>query len=184
MNKIFSLLIVFLCLSIYSQAQDEKLPVYPINEKTGMITYSDVIEMPELTANELYERAFRWANKYFVNPKDVLRETDVLQGLMVCKARFMISNPPDKSDLRTNAGKVMYTLTLEFKDGRYRYTIDDIHWIRNSKYPIENWLDVESQSYSHAFADYLSQSNEHCIAVVESLKEGMNLSIEEVIDDW
>ncbi|NNF01458.1 MAG: DUF4468 domain-containing protein [Bacteroidia bacterium] len=167
-----------------SFAQEEEVIAYPLDPQTQIITYVDVVEMPGLSANELFERAFRWANEYYINPKDVIRESDVLEGKLFCKARFKIENPADKKGVVSGAGNVMYSLLIEFKDDKYRYKIDDIHWIRTSKFPIEKWMDTENSYYKEVYTDYLKQAHEHCNKLVIELQQGMEKTVEEATEDW
>ena len=49
-------------------------PKLPMDANTGLYTYNGVIEVPGTAKDELYKRAFAWANTYYKNPGDVIRE--------------------------------------------------------------------------------------------------------------
>ena len=56
--------------------------------KVELITYTKVVEVASTNKTDLYNRGFAWANKFYKNPVDVIREKDAIAGKMVCKARF------------------------------------------------------------------------------------------------
>jgi len=151
-------------------AQKEKAPVIipdlPVDMETGLYSYSAVIEVHGANKEEIYKRAFNWANSYYKNPADVIREKDPVAGKLLIKARYRINNEPDKKGVVTQAGDVMYTLTMNFKDGRYKYEITKINWQQTSYYPIERWKDQSAPSYKAAFPYYLKQSDESIKALI------------------
>ena len=82
-----------------------------------------------------------------------------------------------------NAGYVYYTLTIEAKDGRYRYTITDIYKKEQARFPIEKWLDTSRPEWTPVRYDHLYQIDEAIHKLIESIEEGMEP--EKVInDEW
>lgn len=79
-------------------------------------------------------------------------------------------NPADKKGLATDAGNVMYTLTLQFKEGRYRYELTDFNWKQQSYYACERWMDKTKASYEPKFDYYLQQVNSTAGEVLKSLE--------------
>jgi hypothetical protein len=67
---------------------------------------------------------------------------------------------------------VKYTLTLWFKDGRYRYKISNLNLERATYYPLEQWL--EPATYSNAETkDYTEQVHTYCTELIASLNAFM-----------
>lgn len=175
-----SLLIPFL-----ADAQEVKQsPRLPIDETTGKITYAKVTEVTGEKSGTLFQRALSWANTFYKNPGDVIREKDSVAGKIVCKARFKISNPADKKGFATDAGNVMYTLTLQFKDGRYRYELTDFNWKQQSYYACERWTDKTKASYEPQFDYYLEQVNSTATEVLKKLEKSMSAAPSAKTDDW
>lgn len=184
--RIFFFGSLFLLTSGIIQAQQNQAaaPKMPVDEKSGLITYSVVIEVKGQTAAELYRRALKWAGTFYKNPSDVIRERDSTNGKIVCKARFKIMNPPDKKGIITDAGNVMYSLRIQFKEGRYRYELSEINWKQPSYYPCERWMDRSSPTFSPAFDHYLLQTDQHATSVLKNLEKAMTSSETESAGDW
>ena len=172
MNKIVCILI--LLSTAITQAQNIAGPKLPIDEKTKIISYSKVNEVANVSKDDLYKRALTWANTYYKNPKDVIREIDRQEGKIVCKARYKIMNPPDKKGFSTEGGVVMYTLNLQFKDGRYKYDLTEINWKQQSYYPVEKWMETTSASYKPEFSFYLKQMDDTSKEIIGSLDKAMH----------
>lgn len=176
MKKIVLLFLCMLSLNFVNAQKDKDkdapvaIPQLPIDPATGLYTYTEVIEIPGTSKDELYKRAFAWANVFYKNPTDVIREKNPQEGKILIKARFKISNEADKKGVVTAAGDVMYSLTLNFKDGKYKYEITKINWQQLSYYPIERWKDTSAGSYKPVYNHYLSQTDEILKAVIADFK--------------
>ncbi len=167
-------------------AQNDKAAVkMPINEETKLVTYSEVVTTTGFGKAELYDKAFAWLSEYYKNPSDVLREKDREAGTMQLKARFKIFNPiVKKNDVATPAGDVQYSLNLDFKEGKFRYTLTAINWKQASYYPIERWMDKSSSS-NNANADYfLQQTDENCKKIITDLVKTMTTTTAVKKDEW
>lgn len=181
--------IFFYCLAIaffssigFGQAQSANMP---ISDESNLITYTEVIDLPGESKDELYHKAYTWCNTFYKNPKNVIRQKDVLNGEIVCMGRFRIHTPATKKNsVETAAGIVQYTLSLQFKDNRYRYTITKINWKQSSHYPIERWLDTEKDTYLPVYAEYLNQADEELKKLISSLNESMAKPSPKSSDDW
>ena len=129
MYKFFCAIVVSGLLSFHALAQTQKSTIrMPIDETTKLICYSKVNEVAGEAKDVLFDRAVEWATTYYKNPTDVIREKDKEGGKLVCKARYKMSNPPDKKGVSTDAGLAQYTLTIQFKEGRYKYDLTAINW--------------------------------------------------------
>ena len=184
--RILILLLPFIFTSS-SQAQN-KQPFdpsrIPIEESTKLFTYLEVVQVPSVSTIDMFHRGLKWFNTFYKNPTDVIRESDSLRGKISGKARFKIYNPADKTGLKTDAGNVEYTITLNLKDGRFRYIITDINWKKASFYPAERWLDTTAQSYSEYYPHYLEQMDTKIQEVMENLEAFMKKSPAIKKDDW
>jgi DNA-directed RNA polymerase beta' subunit len=158
---------------------------YPIDADSKLITYKKVIEVAGTSKADFYNRALTWANAYYKNPGDVLREKDAVAGKIVIKARFKFFHQPDKkTQLATDAGDVMYTLTLEFKDGRFRYVLTNINWQQKSAFPIETWMDKKNQYYTETWDYYLKETDETVKKILADLEKNVSTPPKVKKDDW
>lgn len=195
MQKLFSIVFLFLFGVIHHSltaqtpdavAEDQK-PFCPIDNETKLITYDKVVSLTDLKESkrdDLYNKALAWANAFYKNPNDVIREKNQESGKIVCKARFKIQNEKDKSGFASDAGVIQYTMILMVKDGRYRYQLSAFNWKQLSYYPIERWLDASSPSYSPSFAYYLIQVNDYAYSLIADLEKFMAMKKKEKKDDW
>ena len=186
--KISAAIILFTVLTTSAFAQKGKkeiiMPELPKNESTGLISYSGREEAASTSKSVLYDRALAWANGFYKNPAEVIREKDPEKGKIVIKGRYRIANEPDKKGVVTQAGNVMYTLTVEFKDNAWRYEITNMNWQQTSAFPIERWTDTASPSFSPNYPYYLTQTDEELRKVESSLKKAMASELKTNKDDW
>ncbi len=172
-------------LPVLVYAQDVKQAVKPPMDDTNeKITYAKVVELKGKGPGDLYHNALLWANSYYKNPGDVIRERDSVNGKIVCKARFKIMNPPDKKGFAAEAGNVMYTLTLQFKEGRYRYEMTDFNWKQQSYYACERWMDKAKASYEPRFDFFIEQIHTKALEVTTNLEKNMPALPSAKTDDW
>ena len=189
MKKIFVLSVVTFLFSVQVIAQRGKtaevvIPEMPISKTTNLISFKGKNSIAESYKELLFNRALEWANKYYKNPGDVIREKDLAKGVIVIKARYRISNEPDKEGTVTNAGNVMYTMTIEFKDNKYRYEISSLNWMQRSAYPIERWMDKDSPTFLNVYAHYLNQTREVIAELETSFNDAMGNKMPPEDDDW
>lgn len=186
MKKIFGgLLIVCMIASIaFAQTNQNVKVKMSIDETSKLITYSSVTDVAGINKTELYNRAIAWANKYYKNPAEVIREKDSVEGKIVCKGRYKISNPPDKKGFSSEAGLVQYTLTLQFKEGKLKTVLSAINWKQDSYYPAEKWMDDKSAYHKPEFDFYLEQVNKESNEILKELKKSVSTTIAVKKDDW
>lgn len=184
MKKFFFLAIAVMTAFVNSNAQDNPLQL-PITEDTKKISYTKVNEMPGISKVDLYKRALTWAGGYYKNVADVLRQQNATEGIIVCKHRFKITNPPDKKgEVGTDAGLIEYTLTINFKEEKYRYTMTDFNWKQKSVFLCEKWLDKTLPGYTPNYEFYLQQLDENAKQIIASFEKGMTIGKVEKKDDW
>jgi hypothetical protein len=165
------------CLAFAAKAQKSvpETPVsLPVDSITRLITYEAVVPVTNATADVLYKRALDWFHAYFKNPTEVIRENDAEKKVIVGKPRFRISNPPDKSGTRTDAGLVQYTLTVAVRDGRYKYELTAFNWKQPSYYAAERWMDTKAQMYTPVYNQYLKQTDDYVSELTRDLKAALS----------
>src|SRR5688572_28426071 len=82
------------CTPIFAQKQKGPLVIraLPVDSLTGLYTYTEVVTVENIKKNDLFNRALSWANAYYKNPGDVIREKDSNTGKLLIKARYRINN--------------------------------------------------------------------------------------------
>jgi len=172
------LFLSIISLFIYSSSFAQDMP---IDETSKLITYTEVVKTTG-TADALFEKAHKWFFSYYKNPHNVVKES--ANHKIVARPRFKILNPPDKKGIRTMGGIVMYTFTIVFKEGRYKYTITNIEWKQSSKYPIERWMDKSASSYKEKYSYYLEQVDKEMKKVITLLKTNTSQNKKKTEEEW
>jgi hypothetical protein len=113
--------LLFSSLSLYAQAPTET--TLPVDTETKRVTHTGVVAVQGASQTELYTRAKLWLALTYDEAKDVIKVDEKDAGLLVIRAYTDIpvgltpsSDPPISRELG-------YTMILNFKDGRYKYTI-------------------------------------------------------------
>lgn len=99
----------------------EDFPPY----KNGKCFYQEVIEIEGVTQNQLFKRASNWVVGAYVSAPDVINQQDPEQGRIVTKGYFTVNYV-------MNVLPTYHTLTLEMKEGRYRYTLTEFYFTNGS----------------------------------------------------
>lgn len=106
-------------------AQD--LHEWPIDPKTGRISFKEVVKEDSTKKDALYLKAKTWVSKTFKSAKDVIQIDDKEGGLLGLKGVSVLYfySTYDRIEVKTEV-YLNYLINLEFKDGRYRYEITDL----------------------------------------------------------
>lgn len=155
-----------------------------LDQSTNLITYSGVPEVAGATAADLYDRAFKWGQDYYKNFGEKLRKQDKEGGEIEIFARFPIF-AYDKKGVKTlsSQGLAQYTLTLRFRDARYKYTLTDLNLKAASYAPLEKWLDRDDpNAENHSY--YLTDVDAEITATIKSMVEAIAKDAEKATDDW
>lgn len=167
--------------NLFSQNVEQK-PGFPVDEVTGLITYQDVVQTSG-NSQELYYRAMVWVNSFYVNPTDATRVRNPESGIIEIVHRFKITNELE-SGIQADAGTILYSLKLEMRDNRYRYTMTDFTLRQASRFPVERWLDKSDRTYNTNWDHYLEQVDAFANSLIESLMDAMKLVEKEEDDEW
>jgi len=116
------LLLFILILPLLANAQEG----YPIDSVTNQITYKETISIAG-QKNVLYRKAKEWFVNSFNSGKDVIQLDDASTGKLIGKSFFIVNTlERDASgDLVHYDNSVWFTITINVKDGKYRYIISD-----------------------------------------------------------
>jgi hypothetical protein len=182
MKAILSMLIVVFGL-LTASAQDETTPNIPLDEVTGLITYKEVIN-EEGTKDTLFNRCSTWLHIFYANPWEATKVRDQASGIIKIQHQFRIYNTDDQGN-RLDAGLVMYSAKIEFKENRYRITVDNFILKQASRFPAEKWMDRNAPDYDAKWKSYLEQID-HFVRdeLIASLKEHMKPGQEIKEDTW
>lgn len=178
-------LLIIISFSSVIKAQKDKNeiepPKMPMDTITKQIMYRDVVQV-EGEKDILFERALVWIKKQYKNTSEVIDSTNKEVGFILCSSRVKIFGTA-KDGTRTMSGLVNYNLTLDIKDGKYRYTFTRFALKGTSFTPIEPWLDKTKKEWFPARYDNLREVDEQINEIIASLKEGMKPTVKKA-DEW
>lgn len=117
MNRLFFLFIIFMHTS-YSYAQ-----TFPVNSNEE-IEFSEVVEVP-LPKEKLHSNAKEWVALTFGDYKRVIQFEDNENCKLIIKGVSVIDYLAGIPGMTTSEN-IGFTITLESKDNRFRYKINDI----------------------------------------------------------
>ncbi|WP_128545060.1 DUF4468 domain-containing protein [Larkinella soli] len=95
----------------------------PLNPETGLWTYTEVVEVPGVSATDLYNKAKAFFFNQF-NNADAVIQVDDPGKLLAAKGIVSISFGPSTGF--QGSGRYWIPIEIQFKDGRYRYEVKNI----------------------------------------------------------
>ena len=176
------LLFILLLLPIFSFAQKET-PNLPIDSTTHLITYTDVVTVSG-NKDQLYSRAREWFAKTYNSSQKVIQMDDtskiVGKALIQMYARNFIG-------VQGESGFMNYTITIAFKNGKFKYTISDFYHTMDGINPDYGTCEdmMNSKHQKKYFNNYLLQMDNNINSLVQNLKESMaNPAIDDKKNNW
>lgn len=117
MKKLLIALFVLMRLSSYSQ---EYKP----------LTFQGVVEVENTSAQELHGKCLNWFAETFNDSNQILRSSSTDQ--LIAKP-VIIYDPSVFNGSSRTRGTISYTIKVQFKDNKYRYTISNFYHHGNPK---------------------------------------------------
>lgn len=184
-TRIAAILVLALLAGSVTYAQKGKnkeqveIPTFPMED--GKVVYAEVVTQAGSPA-ELHKRALRWYNSFYKSPSSVIKSNtpEAISG--TGRFSLRIYNPKTKSE--QNGPTMLYDITVQLKDGKYRFMISDIKQKSSSGTPIEGWIKTNTDGYDQRTAEFLVQISEYMNDLIAKMKEEMASSGEAPSDDW
>ncbi|MCU0428656.1 MAG: DUF4468 domain-containing protein [Cytophagaceae bacterium] len=108
---------VSLALLLSTWMASAQTKTFPIDTATKRITFQEKIELPGKTKDELYQLA----KNLGISGKNTVKD-DAANGTYQYKGQFKVSYPAPQPGIQ-HSGVVDFLVTIQVKDGKYRYTI-------------------------------------------------------------
>ncbi len=113
MKRFLSLLLVISCVSLYAQEEEEVIP----------LSFSEVVRVDDVPADKLFSRGRAWFATTYKDSKSVLQMAEDRKLIGKAAESF---NLDGGFALGNIAVRVSYDISVECRDGRYKYVIDNI----------------------------------------------------------
>jgi len=168
--RAFLLAIVTAMMALPVTVESQEIPK---DEKSGLFSYHEVVKVDSISADELYSRAKSWIALTYKSANDVIQLDDQNAGRIIVKGNFGII-------YYANQAWVNHTLTIDFKEGRYRYDLtsfvfDNGQWSA----PLED----EKKFWGQKKKLHM-QLSEQANAFILALREAMQKASPSIDDDW
>ncbi|MFT7588833.1 MAG: hypothetical protein ACI959_001046, partial [Limisphaerales bacterium] len=95
---------------------------YPIDTNTNLISYQGVVEIDGYDKSQLYDKGIEWVKTHYKDPGGFFTLKEKEKGKIEGKHRIALWKTIDGQTIRSGQ-MVKYTMTMWFKDGKYRYKI-------------------------------------------------------------
>jgi hypothetical protein len=115
--------------------------------------YTEVVEIPNKTADQLYKSAKEWFALTFKSSNDVIQLDDPTEKKIIGKGVTPVNYMSGKYPVTLS---MYFTLLIQFKDGRYRYDIQQtgLKSITGEDFPYNEQKDLITEE---AMADYMNK---------------------------
>lgn len=152
-------------------AQDTTLTGIVPQDEAGKIAWQGVVQVKDVSKDKLYNKGIEWINSYFPNPAGVTKKRSPESGII--EGAHSIRLTDEVNGKKVPSHTITYTFKMEFRDGRFRYTITDFQLKAASRFPLERWLDRNGPYYDLNNRKYLIQIRD----VMEDMIAKMTASI-------
>jgi len=126
------------------------------NPDTRLYEATQVLAADSIKADLLYSRAMEWVALNYKSAKDVVQYANADGRKIIVKGNFPIF-------MFLKDGWIKHTLTLEFKDGRYRYLYNNLSYYS----PGTGDMPLESNIMSKK--KLLARTNQEIVSSIESI---------------
>jgi hypothetical protein len=153
-----SLLATLLVLGTVARADTGAPPTMPTDPTTGLFQYQEVVTVEGATADVLFARAKGFVLDTYRSAKAVIDLDDPVLHRLAARGGFEV---PYQGGVVT----VQHKLSLEVKDGRYRYALDDFVTLENHTHLEASWVRASKLT---------ARTAERCEALIAALKAAMS----------
>lgn len=186
MKSILVALWVLSSASLYAQAP--VAPTLPVDTETKRVTYTGVVAVEGAKQSELYTRAKLWLSLTFDEAKDVIKVDEKDAGLLVIRAYTDLLLKPTQTSVDPVSQEVGYTMILNFKDGRYKYTLTNHQVIvGGASFPIEKAITEQLSKPKNKGVFLAQQYAEKVSLYAKSLTESLDVTLHKPVsgeEEW
>lgn len=101
-------------------------PILPLDNETGKIAYSDIIKFDSFAKDDIFIKANEWFVNVFNSADNVIQLNSKEDGVIIGKGFSKLTSKPSAVYVTS---KLYYTIKIEVKEGRYKYSIYDIYYL-------------------------------------------------------
>lgn len=183
MKRFLSLVAFLGSVSLFAQKGDAtERPAFPIDEESKLVTYTDVIQVPGVVKDSLYNVAMEWMKEFYVSPSQAIKSQSKEDGVIEIKHQFQLTRT--EKGQKVKAAMIEYDMTLQFRDGRFKYTVTKLRVQGPSYFGIEKWINEEQYAKDENVTSYLVQIEEFMLKLTDSLDSELRPEAPKKEEEW
>lgn len=175
---------------------EEDMPDFPTNSETGKVEYVETVSLDSVSKNTLFTRTREWFAKNYYSATDVIQMEDKKTGKIIGKANVPVNMRTSLiSNKDMSAGHINYTISIYFKNGKYKYEITDFQHIGGGPADspnggsVNDMMEMDSgfwgNPYRKTYLYYLVQLDENMKSLISDLKSALSSNnAEETQNNW
>jgi len=176
----FTLFFLLTVISFSIKAQNEWVVPYNAEKKT--IIYEEVIQVNNVSKDDLYKRAIEWINTYFTGGANKISEKDAVNGFIKLKDRTTIFRMEKKTKVVDVV--IDYNIEIYLKEGKFKFIVYNFRNFQGSTSPgIEIWMDPSKCEKEKALERYTTL-NTQVTQMLDNLKQYMLTGSTKKDDNW
>ncbi len=169
---------LFLVLATTLFAQDSA--TFPLNAE-GKAEYGEVVTIEGASTADLYARLNTWYTSYYKNPTAVIKTKEENKKIAGQHGVDIFNYVKGK---KIRKGLVKYNISVSVKDGKYKFTINDIFMVSQPKTYVHQWLNTDDKMHT-TNQQYVGQVNTFMEGLIVNLKATMAKPLPAAAsDDW
>lgn len=183
MKRFFTLLCLMGSVTLFAQKGSEtERPAFPIDEETKLVTYTDVIQVPGVVKDSLYNVAMEWMKKFYKSPSQAIKSQSQEEGVIEVKHQFQLTRKEKGQEVK--AAMIEYDMTLQFRDGRFKYSVTKLRVQGPSYFGVEKWINEEQYAKDENVTSYLLQIEQFMTKLTESLDSELRPAAPKKEEEW
>jgi len=99
----------------------------PVDSSSHLIVYTNLVKAENSTKADLYQTGWKWFGQMVKGGAMSVLMYDASVGEIIGSQGISCHYQKDNSIDSISTTTLYFSLALEFKDGKYRYTISDVH---------------------------------------------------------
>lgn len=150
-----------------------------LKSKDGKYVFEEVVSVPEATASQLYGKAKLFFANTFNSSKSVIQSDDPGNTTIIGKGSIV-----NKEDQGYGGIYFNFTLKIQTKDGKYRYTISDIVLDMTGLAPMKSTIEESIERGTQkglSKTDAAKSYYEKFSPLIEKMKQQITISSD---DNW
>lgn len=145
MKKYTTILMLFIGTSVFAQYRFTY-------DQRGLQPEFVVVKSDSLTQEELYQKSINWIKETFKNPDEVIKAT--IENEMIRFSGFQKDAMSMNSLGLRYPVDVRYTITIEFKEGRYKFEPQEMeYYVTPTQYDRGGWKTISLTNGSYYYRE-------------------------------